>query len=88
MKQIIKLAELNWTLTLANRAEISARATKDEDAIESAKSKVVIAQENLDKQLNCKRMESALNKYEGREDEVAEALKEAGFDTAVMDFFG
>ena len=88
MKQIIKLAELNLALTLANRAEIAARATKNEEAIESAKSKVVIAQENLDKQLNCKRMEAEFAKYESDLDKVSEALQAAGFDTAVMDFFG
>lgn len=88
MKQIIKLAELNMALTLANRAEIAARAIKDEDAIESAKSKVVIAQENLDKHCNSKRLSGEMNKYSNRIDEVAEALKSTGFDTAVLDFFG
>ena len=88
MKQVIKLADLNMAVTLANRAEITARAAKDEEAIESAKSKVVMANEALDKHLNSKRMESEFDKYADRTDEVAEALKAAGFDTAVLDFFG
>lgn len=87
MKQILKLAELNWALTLANRAEIAARATKDDEAIDEAKLKVESAQIALDKQLESKRMESEINKYESRKDEVRAALVAAGYDTAVMDFF-
>lgn len=87
MKQIIKLAELNMTLTLANREEITARAKKDEDAIESAKSKVLMAQESLDNHLNGKRLANEFDKYESRKDEVRAALVAAGYDTAVMDFF-
>jgi hypothetical protein len=87
MKQIIKLAELNMALTLANRAETAAHATKDDEAIEMAKLDVEMASEALDKHLNSKRMESEFDKYADRTDEVAEALKAAGFDTAVLDFF-
>lgn len=88
MKQIIKLAELNVALTMANREETAARATKDEEAIELAKLNVEMAQDALDKQLSSKKMESEFAKYESKLDEVEEALIAAGFDTAVLDFFG
>jgi hypothetical protein len=88
MKQIIKLAELNMAVTLANRAEIAARANKDEEAIELAKLDVEMANSALDKHLNSKKMEAEFAKYESKLDKVSEALGAAGFDDAVLDFFG
>jgi hypothetical protein len=88
MKQVIKLAELNMALVNANRAESAARATKDEEAIELAKLSVEMAQDALDKQLNSKKMEAEFAKYESNLDKVSEALEAAGFDSAVLDFFG
>ena len=87
MKQILKLAELNMALVMANRAEIEARKTKDEDAIEAAKSSVETAQARLDDHLNGKRLANEFDKYENKKDEVRAALIAAGHDTAVMDFF-
>ncbi len=88
MKQVIKLAELNMALVMANRAESAARASKDEEAIDLAKLNVEMAQDALDKQLNSKKMESEFAKYESNLAKVSEALAAAGFDDAVLDFFG
>ena len=88
MKQIIKLAELNMALVMANRAETAARATKNDEAIQLAKLNVEMAQDALDKQLESKKMDKEFVKYESKHDEVEDALGAAGFDTAVLDFFG
>lgn len=88
MKQIIKLAELNMALVMANRAETAARATKNDEAIQLAKLNVEMAQDALDKQLESKKMDKEFAKYESKHDEVEDALRAAGFDTAVLDFFG
>lgn len=87
MKQIIKLAELNMALVFANRQEIAATNAKDKAAIELAKDKILMAQEAFDKHLNSKRLDNEITKYMNRQDEVAEALKAAGYDTAILDFF-
>jgi len=85
MKQLLKLAELNMTLVRAQREVIAA---KDEDSLDSAKSKVESAQDAVDAHLKGKRLENEFNKYQERKDEVRTALVAAGHDTAIMDYWG
>jgi hypothetical protein len=87
MKQFLKLAALNLALVEAQRKHSAAQVTKNSFDIENAKCSLDARQEELDNHLSSKRMENEFNKYESRKDEVKVALIEAGYDTAVMDFF-
>ena len=84
MNALIKLAQLNSNLAAAQRNLIEAEKNGNDDLIETMESRVVIAQRELDKALESKRVENAFEK--NSREEIVSALKAAGFDTAIMDF--